>query len=39
MDAAEAERSGLVSRVVPPAELVDEALKSGARSRSSRFPQ
>ena len=27
MDAAEAERAGLVSRVVPAAELVDEALK------------
>jgi enoyl-CoA hydratase len=27
MDAAEAERSGLVSRVVPAAELVDEAMK------------
>src|SRR6185437_4670867 len=27
MDAAEAERSGLVSRVVPAAELVDEAIK------------
>jgi len=27
MDAAEAERSGLVSRVVPAAELMDEALK------------
>jgi enoyl-CoA hydratase len=27
MDAAEAERSGLVSRIVPAAELVDEALK------------
>src|SRR4051794_8105200 len=27
MDAAEAERSGLVSRVVPAAELLDEALK------------
>jgi enoyl-CoA hydratase len=27
MDAAEAERSGLVSRVVPAAELIDEALK------------
>ena len=27
MDAAEAERSGLVTRVVPSAELVDEALK------------
>ena len=31
MDAAEAERAGLVSRVVPDAELVDEALKVGAR--------
>ena len=28
MDAAEAERSGLVARVVPSAELVDEALKT-----------
>jgi enoyl-CoA hydratase len=28
MDAAEAERSGLVSRVVPAAELLDEALKA-----------
>src|SRR3982751_3891499 len=28
MDAAEAERSGLVSRVVPAAELLDEALKT-----------
>ena len=27
MDAAEAERSGLVSRVVPAAELVEEAIK------------
>jgi enoyl-CoA hydratase len=27
MDAAEAERSGLVSRIVPAAELIDEALK------------
>jgi enoyl-CoA hydratase len=27
MDAAEAERVGLVSRVVPAAELIDEALK------------
>jgi enoyl-CoA hydratase len=37
MDAAEAERSGLVARVVPAAELLDEALKLGeaiaARSR------
>ena len=30
MDAAEAERSGLVSRVVPAAELLDEALKAAA---------
>ena len=31
MDAAEAERSGLVSRVVPAAELVDEAVKVATR--------
>ena len=31
MDAAEAERSGLVSRVVPAAELVEEALKIASR--------
>ncbi len=31
MDAAEAERCGLVSRVVPAAELVDEALKTAAK--------
>ena len=30
MDAAEAERSGLVSRVVPLAQLLDEALKAAA---------
>ncbi len=30
MDAAEAERSGLVARVVPAAELIDEALKIAA---------
>ncbi len=30
MDAAEAERSGLVSRIVPAASLVDEALKTAA---------
>ena len=33
MDAAEAERSGLVSRVVPAAELVDEAIKAGGQDR------
>jgi len=31
MDADEAERSGLVSRVVPAAELLDEAVKSAAK--------
>ncbi|HYL31953.1 MAG TPA: enoyl-CoA hydratase [Stellaceae bacterium] len=31
MDAAEAERSGLVSRVVSPAKLVDEAVKMAAQ--------
>ena len=31
MDAAEAERAGLVSRVVPLAELVDEALKTATK--------
>lgn len=30
MDAAEAERAGLVSRIVPAAELVDEAVKTAA---------
>jgi enoyl-CoA hydratase len=30
MDAVEAERSGLVARIVPAAELVDEALKTAA---------
>ncbi|HUA50684.1 MAG TPA: enoyl-CoA hydratase [Candidatus Sulfotelmatobacter sp.] len=31
MDAAEAERVGLVSRIVPAAELVDEAVKTAAK--------
>ena len=31
MDAAEAERSGLVSRVVPPAKLIPEALAAAAK--------
>jgi enoyl-CoA hydratase len=31
MDAAEAERSGLVSRVIPAAELVDEAIRTAAK--------
>src|SRR5208337_4907925 len=31
MDAAEAERSGLVSRIVPAAELVEEAVKVATR--------
>ncbi|WP_435258577.1 enoyl-CoA hydratase [Thioclava sp. FR2] len=38
MDAAEAERSGLVSRVVPAADLVDEALKVGAMIASMSDP-
>ncbi len=33
MDAAEAERSGLVSRIVPAASLVEEALKAGGGHR------
>jgi enoyl-CoA hydratase len=31
MDAAEAERSGLVSRIVPAAQLVDEAVKTAQK--------
>jgi enoyl-CoA hydratase len=31
MDAAEAERAGLVSRVVPAAELMDEAIKTATK--------
>jgi enoyl-CoA hydratase len=38
MDAAEAERCGLVSRVIPAAELLDEALKVGARIASMGRP-
>ncbi|TPJ36312.1 MULTISPECIES: enoyl-CoA hydratase [unclassified Mesorhizobium] len=38
MDAAEAERSGLVSRVVPVAELLDEALKAAAKIAEFSLP-
>ncbi len=38
MDAAEAERSGLVSRVVPAASLIEEALKVGAAIASLSAP-
>ncbi len=38
MDAAEAERSGLVSRVVPSADLVDEALKTAAKIADFSLP-
>jgi enoyl-CoA hydratase len=38
MDAAEAERSGLVSRVVPAAELLDEALKTAETIASMSLP-
>ncbi|MGB3811527.1 MAG: enoyl-CoA hydratase [Parvibaculum sp.] len=38
MDAAEAERSGLVSRVVPVAELLDEALKVAATIAAKSLP-
>ena len=33
MDAAEAERAGLVSRVVPAADLLDEAMKAAEQDR------
>lgn len=38
MDAAEAERAGLVSRVVPAAELVDEALRVAAQIADMSLP-
>jgi enoyl-CoA hydratase len=38
MDAAEAERSGLVSRIVPAADLVDEAVKVAARIADFSLP-
>jgi enoyl-CoA hydratase len=38
MDAAEAERSGLVSRVVPAAELQDEALKAAQTIAAMSMP-
>jgi enoyl-CoA hydratase len=38
MDAAEAERSGLVSRVVPAAELVDEAVKAAQKIAEFSLP-
>ena len=38
MDAAEAERCGLVSRVVPAAELLDEALKAAAKIAEFSLP-
>ncbi len=38
MDAAEAERAGLVSRVVPAAELLDEAMKAASKIASFSLP-
>lgn len=38
MDADEAERSGLVSRIVPAAELIDEAVKAAAKVASMSRP-
>ncbi|MBN9222907.1 MAG: enoyl-CoA hydratase [Mesorhizobium sp.] len=38
MDAAEAERSGLVSRVVPAGELVEEAVKAAAKIAAFSLP-
>jgi enoyl-CoA hydratase len=38
MDAAEAERSGLVTRIVPVAELIDEAVKVATRIAAMSLP-
>jgi len=38
MDAAEAERCGLVSRVVPAGDLVEEALKAAAKIAAFSLP-
>jgi len=38
MDAAEAERSGLVARVVPAAELLNEAMKTATKIASASLP-
>ncbi len=38
MDADEAERSGLVSRIVPAADLIDEAVKAAAKIASMSLP-
>jgi len=38
MDAAEAERAGLVSRVVPPESLIDEALKAAEKIAAMSMP-
>ena len=38
MDAAEAERCGLVSRVVPPADLMEEAMKAAAKIADFSLP-
>jgi enoyl-CoA hydratase len=38
MDAAEAERAGLVSRIVPVADLVEEAVKAAAKIASLSLP-
>jgi enoyl-CoA hydratase len=38
MDATEAERSGLVSRVVPASELIDEAMNTAGKIASFSLP-